>query len=133
MRFDPRHALTNSRARALITAVLVLAFAVRALVPQGFMPSSARPFSVDICPEGLPTQLLGIVPMHGDAAHHHGTGHLHTDHCVFGCAYLDATFSHHPPIIPAVVAGILADAPSAAAAVIVRLVHLPEARGPPAV
>jgi hypothetical protein len=132
MRFDPRHALTKSRARALAAAVMVLAFAVRSLVPQGFMPSSTRPFSVDICPEGLPAQLLGLVHVHDGAAHHHGGGHWLTEHCVFGCAYLDGPLSHHAPIVPGIASGILADSPPAAAAVFVRLVHLPQVRGPPA-
>jgi hypothetical protein len=131
MRFATLHALTKPRARALIAAVMVLAFAVRSLVPQGFMPSSARPFSVDICPEGLPAQLLGLVHVHDGAAHHHGAGHWHTEHCVFGCAYLDGPLSHHPPIVPGVAAKILADPSIVATAAIVRLVHLPEARGPP--
>jgi hypothetical protein len=103
---------------------MLFAFAVRSLIPEGFMPSSARPFSVEICPEGFPAQLL--------AGHlHHGKDHLHIDHCVFCTACVSG-----PPSYSLVLTGISLSAlapvtPSVARAIVVRLVYLPHSRGPP--
>jgi hypothetical protein len=49
-----------------LVSILLTALVVRALVPVGFMPSSDRPFTLQICPDGFPAQLL-----HG-SHHHHG-------------------------------------------------------------
>ena len=106
---------------------MLLAFVVRALVPQGFMPASDSSFSIEICPEGFPAQLLA------HAGHHHPGTHSHTEHCVFGSACAGGPVSHLascsaafrlPSALPA------ARVPSAP--ILVQLVHLPHARGPPA-
>jgi len=103
---------------------MLFAFAVRSFIPEGFMPSSARPFSVEICPEGFPAQLL--------AGHlHHGKDHLHIDHCVFCTACASG-----PPSYSLVLTGISLSAlapatPSVAQAIVVRFVYLPHSRGPP--
>jgi len=44
--------------RTLIAGALLVAFALRALIPQGFMPASGRPFSLEICWQGLPAAML---------------------------------------------------------------------------
>jgi hypothetical protein len=37
---------------------MLLAIALRSLIPVGFMPSADRPFTLEICPDGFPVQLL---------------------------------------------------------------------------
>jgi hypothetical protein len=44
--------------RTLICSTLLVAFALRALIPQGFMPASGRWFALEICWEGLPAIAL---------------------------------------------------------------------------
>jgi len=112
------------RTQRLLAGLMVAAFAVRALVPPGFMPTHAAPLTLEICPDGFPAQLLG------HAAHHSHGNHAHADHCVFGgaagtgpvaqLANLDGVWLAPTPaerrerVTPAV-----------------RLIHLPQARGPP--
>jgi len=118
--------LSPKGSRALFVGVMLFAFAVRALIPQGFMPSSDQPYSVEICPEGFPPQLLA------HAHHHHGGSHWHTEHCVFGAACANGP-PFHPAALAAVLHGELVPPGSCVAApVIVRLVYLPHSRGPPA-
>lgn len=60
--------------------MVLVALGVRALIPAGFMPSSERPFTLEICPDGFPSQLLhrastdGAAADAGMAAHHHMGG-----------------------------------------------------------
>jgi hypothetical protein len=124
-----RICLSNKATRKLLAGAMLLAFAVRALVPQGFMPSSDSPFSVQICPEGFPAELLMLAGHH----HQHGGPHSSTDHCVFGTACANGPPSH-PALLMEVSATELARAaPCRAPVAIVRLVHLPHPRGPPPV
>lgn len=51
--------------RTLIAGILLVAFALRALIPPGFMPAADRPFSFDICWEGFPADMLA----HGGPPH----------------------------------------------------------------
>ncbi len=108
---------------------MLLAFALRALVTQGFMPSSERPFTVEICPEGFTAELL----MLGGHHHHHGGPDSHTEHCVFGTACASgppsqlALFTERSPTEQ------VRAAPVVAVAAVVRLVYLPHVRGPPSV
>jgi len=120
--------LSHKASRLLIAAVMLFAFAVRALIPQGFMPSSDRPFSLEICPEGFSARLLA----HAGHHHHLGGGHSYTEHCVFGAACANG-----PPPSPAVLAAVFATellrpGNCAVAPLVVRLVYLPHSRGPPA-
>jgi len=66
----------SAHAQRWLISVLLVALSLRALVPAGFMPSSERPFTLEICPDGFPSQLL-----HSPAAHHHDAdgmaGHHH--------------------------------------------------------
>jgi hypothetical protein len=111
--------------RKLITALLLLAFAARALVPLGYMPSHERPFSLELCPEGFPAQLLA------HAGHHHHPGSpAHNDHCVFGTACPPGPLSE----LRALSAFTPLESPPRAlrvAAIVVRRVTPPHARGPP--
>jgi len=105
---------------------MLFAFAARSLVPVGFMPSNERPFSVEICPEGFPAQLL----VH--AGHHrHGAGHSATEHCVFGTASVSGPPSHSSPLTGLSASLLAPTTPSAGRAIVVRLVYLPQPRGPP--
>jgi hypothetical protein len=110
-----RRRFLSSPAHQWVISVLLVALGVRALVPVGFMPSSERPFTLEICPDGFPSQLLhgsaspapqGLdAPMaahhhHHDgaaasgdaapAAHHSGHGQheqgARAEHCVFAAA-----------------------------------------------
>jgi hypothetical protein len=123
MRIGPSNKVT----RRLIAGAMLLAFALRALVPQGFMPASDRPFMVEICPEGFPAEVL----MFGGHHHHHGGPQSKTEHCVFGTACASG-----PPSQPALLAQLLPAklvrrAPGITVAASVRLVYLPRVRGPP--
>src|ERR1700754_3396070 len=88
---------TSQSMRWAFAGLMMLAFALRALVPQGFMPSVGNPLMLQICPDGLPTRLALAVGdphaahhMHGEAAsssvpappHHHNSASA--DHCLFG-------------------------------------------------
>jgi len=60
----------NRRLRGLLTGLLLVALAFRALTPAGFMPSGHGPFALMICH-------AAVIP------HDHHPG---TDHCPFGAA-----------------------------------------------
>jgi hypothetical protein len=117
---------SRKASRILIAGVMLFAFAVRSLIPAGFMPSSERPFSAEICPEGFPAELL----VHA-GHHHHGAGHSYTDHCVFGTACVSGSPSHSSVLTDVSLSSLAAAAPSVARAIVVRLVFLPHSRGPP--
>ena len=106
---------------------MLLAFALRALIPPGFMPASDRPFTVEICPEGFPAELL----MMGGHHHHHGGPQSHTEHCVFGTACASAPPSHPALLTDLSPSTLVRATPLVTVAAIVRLVHLPQVRGPP--
>lgn len=83
-----------------------MAMAVRALIPAGFMPSADRPFTLEICPDGFPAQLLSShashtmhagMAMHGDdAAKHDGSDRAaRAEHCVFAAV---ASVAPPPPL-----------------------------------
>jgi hypothetical protein len=117
------------RAYRLIAGVMLLAFALRALVPQGFMPSSERPFTVEICPEGFPAEVL----MLGGHHHHHGGPHSQSEHCVFGTACASGPPSQLASPTNSSPTELVRAAPGLAGAASVRLVYLPQVRGPPSV
>ena len=121
--------LSMRRRNRLALLLLVPAMVLRALVPVGFMPAREAPLSIEICPEGFPTQLLSR------AAHHHDHGGrgapAHSDHCAFGSACGSGPLVE-PALWGASAATSQAAPPSPAQRVLfVRLVHLPDARGPP--
>jgi hypothetical protein len=41
-----------------MAGIMLVAFASRGLIPAGFMPASDRPFSLEICWDGLPAGML---------------------------------------------------------------------------
>jgi hypothetical protein len=124
------------RSRTLVASALLVAFALRALIPQGFMPGGG--FSLEICWEGLPAAMLALAEP-ADSAHagHHPGAHGHTghpsssDHCVFGTACSPGPLTHLPQP-----GDFSAPPPLRAAAFVsiasaIRLVHLPQSRAPP--
>lgn len=124
--------------RTRLVAAVLLALALRSLIPLGYMPAADGTLSLMICPAGLPPGFLGAVD--GDAmpagmtmpaqpGHEPGAA---DGHCIF-CS----GFSSAPPLlfagpllllITAIAVVTLPDpTPSG-----VRPVHLPQARAPPA-
>ena len=71
----------SPRYRALV-ALAALAMALRVMVPVGFMPSStANGWYLELCPDGLPTQVM--VALFGEHHAHHGGD----DNSFYECDY----------------------------------------------
>jgi hypothetical protein len=123
-----RSAWRRHRGRELVTALILAAFGVHALIPAGFMPGGGA-LAVQICPEGLPAQLLAG----GGASHHHrgSPGGAHTDHCAFGCAGAGGPLPQLSPLAAITLISRVPPVGTTAAAPAVRLVHLPQPRAPP--
>jgi len=118
--------MASHRGRRLVAALVLAAFGLHALIPQGFMPGGGR-LSLQICPAGFPALLLT-----GGARHHHGGSPSHTDHCDFGYAGSGGPIAS---VAPLGATALCRDAPGRDALSLVpavRLVHLPQPRGPPA-
>jgi hypothetical protein len=87
-----RRGIVNPVMGRWVISILLMVLVVRALVPAGYMPSTERPFSFQICPDGFPAQLLKS--SHAEHHHHHGGGDdeqpspdsVRAEHCVFGVA-----------------------------------------------
>ncbi|HTV97287.1 MAG TPA: hypothetical protein VME42_14865 [Steroidobacteraceae bacterium] len=144
-----------------MAGVMLAAFASRALIPAGFMPASDRPFSIEICWEGLPAEVLAqIEPAHAASesmgsmdmqsmdmgmpaghstsergprhgSHHHPGSPSHAEHCVFGTASSAGPIPHLPLPSEASAAQPVRAVAFASIAVAVRVVHLPQPRAPP--
>jgi len=141
--------------RTLMASVMLVALALRALIPPGFMPASDRPFSIEICWDGFPANVLApYEPAHADAmgmdsmpehagdvashrgplqaAHHHHAGHpSHSEHCVFGSACGAGPIPDLPLLSEFSHAQTLLAVAFVSIAGAVRLVHLPQSRAPP--
>jgi len=140
--------LSERSRRQWLASTLLAAFALRALIPAGFMPAPDRPFSLEICWEGLPSGMLaqgedspassmdmdsmdmGSMDK-GSAAQHRSGGHSHSEHCVFGTACSAGPISHLPLPSGISAAQQLLAVSFVAVAGTVRLVHLPPPRAPP--
>lgn len=141
----------------LMASILLVAFAARALIPPGFMPATDRPFSIEICWDDFPARMLArgqstdVDSMQGhsmpqdsmgmegksspaDSAAQHHSGHFsHTEHCVFGTACGAGPVPHMPvPSGISLIAQAARTVPVVSDFNSVRLVHLPQARAPPA-
>ena len=121
------HIQLSRKASQTLAGLMLFAFAVRALMPVGFMPSSERPFSVEICHGGFATQLL----LH-PADPHQGAGHSDNEHCVFGMTCLGGPPSWSSALTGLLLSSFAPAARSVAGAIVVRLVYLPHSRAPPA-
>jgi hypothetical protein len=122
-----RQPLFNCKHRDLLTSFLLAMLLFRAYVPVGFMPASGTPFLLELCPAAAPMPMS--VPM---AAHHHHSGtHTHFENCPFGSVSAPSPLPHvdgvkvHRPVN-------LESAPKIELLPVgVRLVYLPQSRGPP--
>jgi len=143
------------RRRTLLASIMLVALALRALIPPGFMPASDRPFAIEICWEGFPGDLLargeparahsmaGMDSMsrepagtsgHGllQRAHHqHSGSRSHSEHCVFGTASGAGPIPHLPLPCDVSPPRQLRTVAFVSIAGAVRLVHLPQPRAPP--
>jgi hypothetical protein len=145
-----RSVLRKRNRRALAASILLVAFAVRALIPPGFMPATDRPFALEICWEGLPSGVLqhgqsmdmdsidmgsmGMASMDAgsmDAGSTHAGHSSHTEHCVFGTACSAGPISHPPLLSDLSFTRQLRAVAFVSVAGAVRLVHLPQPRAPP--
>jgi hypothetical protein len=109
----------------LITGALLLALAFRAWVPVGFMPAPGSLFSLEICPEGFPAQMVS------HHAHDHSGRHTHFECCPFGSAPAAAPISQVAAVLPN---GPLASPPIVAfegLRLTVRLDRAHQSRAPP--
>lgn len=138
------------RTRGRLLCAVVLAFALRALIPLGFMPASDGTLSLMICPAGFPAGLLhdqgtghGIamfggtgMPQQQRPAPSHGAGHgqglMGDAYCAFTTGFSPAP----PPLLLVVLSLVLSCVAVVTVTVLasagIRLVHLPQARAPPA-
>lgn len=126
--------------RARLIAAVLLALALRSLIPIGFMPAMDGTFSLVMCEEGLPPGLLPAAPdrsMPGGMVMPGHPGHGHGDadggHCSFCTGFSAAPPT---PLLAAalclLLAGIAVVVTTAVPPAGVRLVCLPQARAPPA-
>ena len=136
----PNGAAMTRAARLPILIALFCALTVRALVPVGWMPAPAEgAFAIELCPgAGAPT-MAGMDDGKKDAAspsgnHHHDQKDQHGD-CAFSPLHAGFADLHQAPALFA--APAIADAPllwsSSPALTTGPPLHLPPARGPPAI
>jgi hypothetical protein len=89
---------------------VLAAFVLRALIPVGFMPSPEHPFTLSICPDGFPIELL---PANDHAAHAHAADDP-ANVGANGSNSHDHGLSHHCSFATGAAAPRLADLPSTA-------------------
>lgn len=111
--------------------VVLLAFALRALIPIGFMPAADGTLSLTICDEGFPAGLLQ--PAHGHAAPAGAGHHSHEDHCPFCGASTPAPGPLFVALACVVWVAIATVALVVSCPALISLLHLPQARAPPAI
>jgi hypothetical protein len=139
-----------------MASIMLVALALRAIIPPGFMPASDRPFSIEICWEGVPPDMLAHGgPSHvgsmgmdsmprepaGDftshrgplrAAHHdHSGSPSHSEHCLFGTTCSAGPTLHLPLLSNISSAQQLREVAFVSIAGGLRLVYLPQPRAPP--
>lgn len=149
----PRLLARPTRAtRARLVYGVLLAFALRALIPLGFMPASDGTLSLMICPGGLPAWLLqgqskdprmgqgmdqgmdesSSMPAHPHPGQGHGPGLMDEGYCTFTTGFSSAP----PPLLLAALVLLLSCVAVIVVTVLapggIRLVRLPPARAPPA-
>jgi hypothetical protein len=124
-----------------MAGIMLAAFAARAFIPMGFMPSGGGQFSMEICPEGLPAELFArIAPASADLAstgsmpgghHHHHESPARGEHCVFGTTCGAGPASHLQVLGDFSAVPPLRELGPASAPALVPVVHLPPPRAPP--
>ena len=134
----PPFGWTRATRRRLIVAVL-LALALRAFIPIGFMPAGDGTLSLMICPGGFPPALLPEQKTMRDdmgmpmPQPHHDENRVRDDgYCVFTTGFGSAP----PPLLVVALVLLLACVGVVRTRVAtptgVRLVYVPQARAPPA-
>ena len=118
--------IASHRGRGLVAVLVLAAFGVHALIPDGFMPGGGR-LSIQICPDGFPGQLVT-----SGASHHHGGNAPHTDHCAFGSTGPGGPLASLSSLAASTLARDVPAVDVLSPDAAVRLVHLPQPRGPPA-
>ncbi|HVY79776.1 MAG TPA: hypothetical protein VG994_02245 [Steroidobacteraceae bacterium] len=131
-----------------LISILLIAVMTRALIPAGFMPSTERPFSFEICPDGFPAQLLQDPDRH--AAHHHhahggtapaesqhpGNGsHDHAaraEHCVFAAAAATGPAPHAALLLTPIESAVVPHLYRSPSAPALARYRVQQPRGPPA-
>jgi hypothetical protein len=140
--------LMSLRRSRWLASLLLVVFALRALIPAGFMPGGNGDFTLRVCPEGFPVSLLAGA----EAAHHHhvaaadgdrshsadssgAPAHDHkswmSGHCAFGAA------ANAPSLCHSIVIGVASqtEIPRARAAIVPDSVNfrfrIAQARAPP--
>lgn len=139
--------LTRRTIRARLAGAVLLAFSLRALIPLGFMPAGDGTLSLMICPGGLPVWLLpdratdpgmamsGRMPMPQQPQHpgqRHGHGLMDEGYCAFTTGFCSAPPPPLLTVLSLVLACVAVIAVTMVAPAGIRLVHLPQARAPPA-
>jgi hypothetical protein len=117
--------IVSRHGRELVAVLILAAFGMHALVPEGFMPGGGR-LSIEICPDGFPTYLLA----HG-AHHHHGGSPAHAEHCAFATAGSGGPLPQFSAFADAAVIQHVAAMDVLSVATTVHPVHLPQPRAPP--
>jgi hypothetical protein len=120
--------------RVSLLRVVLAAFALRALIPIGFMPAADGSLSLQMCDEDLPARLLPHAAdgaLHGQAMPAGPGHHSHSDHCPF-CG---GTTPAPGPLLLALACAVWVAIATVAIAVsfraLIRLLHVPQARAPP--
>ena len=132
-----RFGWTRATRQRLVVAVLI-ALALRALIPIGFMPAGDGTFALMICPGGFPPALLpqqkamqDDMGMPMPQPHHGGQGLMDDGYCVFTTGFSAAP----PPLLVVALVLLLACIRVACSRMVtpagVRLVYVPQARAPP--
>jgi Protein of unknown function (DUF2946) len=116
-----RRPFVDGRRQNVLTSFLLAMLLFRAYVPIGFMPASGTPFLLELCPAAAPMQ----------AHHHHSDGHGHFEHCPFGSASAAGPAPHLCAVSPLIPADREISTTIEPLPVGVRLVYLPQPRGPP--
>jgi hypothetical protein len=112
--------------RPLLAGLALLVFALRALVPVGFEPATDGSLSLVVCQEGFPP------PLHPHGPTHQGGAPSQSDHCLFCSSPSTAPAPRLLALVSLLLLVLGAVALTAPAAQGFRLVHIPQARAPPA-
>jgi hypothetical protein len=116
-----RKAPLDSKRRDLLTSFLLAVLLFRAYVPVGFMPASGTPFLLELCPAAAPMS----------EHHHHSGTHTHFEHCPFGSASASGPAPYVAGLGPLLSVDFESTPPIELLPIGVRLVYLPQPRGPP--
>lgn len=127
-------------ARPRLVLLVLVALALRAFIPVGFMPAGDGTFSLMICPGGLPPALLpeqktmddGMGMPMPQPQHHRGHGVMDDAYCVFTTGFGAAPPSLLLATLFLVLAAIAVVVITLSAPAGISFVYIPQARAPPA-